>query len=813
MLSLWVGRLPIPFAHPGLLGLLGLGALLFSPSAWAHYPHDVAHWAAVSPDPEQPLWLTSLERINVDLLGRSEDGLSWDARLVPASADGAGVKSGVLLTPERLAVATQAAGLQISEDAGDDFERELDVTDDAIARVVASPAVLDDGLAFAAGETRIWRTDDGGLSWEAALEALDDGFSELDVSPDFAEDGRVCAVDGAWLACSEDHGERWTWSTAPSDTYRLSVGASGRVWAAVRGGGLYGSSDMGIAWSLVGFDGQDVTAIAELEGELVMLALAQEAAWRSVDAGESWERVEIVEIPFDQSVDGVNFFDFLEGPDGVVYSTSWFGLARSEDRGVSFEFFDTERIENTHSISLTEGPDGEIWAWIGTYGGGPVLTEIRGQRAYDFGALRGRFTRNTPVSASWLRDGVGLFDEGYDTYRTLDGGQSWEAFDEVSHEGGPSLDNDVKGVAIAPDVGEDPFVLLNVGQGAMSFLVSEDLGESWTVGSQEPACEDLGLAAVLSPRWPDDARAWASCHGVVYETSDRGAHWEAIGDTDSFVFDLAEQPHGALLVAARDGLWRMDGELTERVAFEGQLVMSVATPADGQDDTVFVLVPTEGWLRSDDGAASWTELSAPTTDFPRMISLSPRFSKDGIVAVAGYGGAWASVDRGDSWFAIHALDVYECDHDAWKTTGEWRRVSRADASGQRVVTTQEVGATRSLDFEGIDLVLTAPTDAEEGVVDVSLDGGAVERISLPAPDGVVWQEEGLDDGWHRLSLEAVSGTVTLDSLRIARLPGADAGSLDGSEGCSCRDRGRDTGLAALVLLPLAWRRRRREEGP
>jgi hypothetical protein len=789
-------------------------ALFASTAAHAHYPHDVAHWAAVSPDPAEPRWATSLERINLDLLGRSEDGLEWAARLVPGSGDYGGVESGAFLTPLRLVLATPGSGLLISEDAGDTILRVQQVSEDGIARVAASPEVLDDGLAFAAGEGAVWRTTDAGSSWEPVLEAGDEGFTDLDLSPDFASDGRVCALEPGGLACSEDHGESWVLTTAPADSFRISVGAGERLWAAVRGGGLYASGDQGASWSLAGFEGEDVAVIAELSDGLVLMALAAEAAWRSTDGGETFFQVDVVEIPFDQSVDGVNFFDFFEGPDGAVYSTNWFGLARSEDAGETFTFFDTEPIRNAHSVAFTDGVDGELQAWIGTYGGGPVLTGVPARRAQDFPSLRGRFTRDTTPTVRWGQDGVAIFDEGYDTYLSTDGGAGWQALEEVAHDQGVSLENDVKGVAVAPDASVDGFMLLNVGQGAMQFMVSEDLGESWTVGSQDPPCTQAGLVATISPGWPDSSRAWASCHGVVYETLDRGLSWSAFGDAGAFVFEIAEQHDGALLVASRDGLWRMDGASSERIAFEGQLVMSVAAAQESGDPTVFALVPDQGWFRSDDSASSWVELAGPTTDFPRMIAMSPYFSEDGIVAVAGYGGAWASADRGGSWASIHLLEVYESDHDAWKVSGDWTTESWDGASGTRVVTTREVGASRTLSFQGVEAVLTAPTDADEGAVAVSLDGGAAEWLELPTDDGFVWRARGLAEGWHSLRVEAVSGSVTLDSLRVALVAGADAGAVEEPTGCSCRrSPSADSGAQAYLLLPplvlLGWRRRLR----
>lgn len=191
---------------------VGLAAFAIA-GAWpdralAHYPHDVGFWVATSPDPLLPVLVTSLERIELDILGRTESGLDWEARVIGAQLEGAS-SSASLLTPTRLLLATNGRGLLTSEDRGDTFDAVDSVTDLRIARVVASPAVLQDGVAFAAGETSVWRTSDAGVTWEAVLSSSGIGFLEVDVSPQFAVDGRVCAQEGGTLWCSADGGDAW----------------------------------------------------------------------------------------------------------------------------------------------------------------------------------------------------------------------------------------------------------------------------------------------------------------------------------------------------------------------------------------------------------------------------------------------------------------------------------------------------------------------------------------------------------------------------------------------------------------------------
>jgi hypothetical protein len=640
------------------------------------------------------------------------------------------------------------------------------------------------------------------VSWEPVWESAE-GFTDVDVSPDFAVDGRVCAVESEALSCSDDGGLSWARTSIPAHTFRISVGAEHRVWATVRGEGLYLSPDDGGSWSLAGFDGDDITAIAELAGDVVLVAKADEAEWRSDDGGASWAYVDVLKVEPDQSRDGVNFFYFVEGPDGAVYMTCWYGLARSDDGGSTYTFYNIEPIQNTHSVVLTEGADGALSAWVGTYGGGPLLVDIHSLATQEFPSLTKRYTRNTPTTTSWDRDGTAIFDEGYCTWRTTDQGDTWDRIaQDPNVDRQMEMEQDVKGVALAPNTSDDAFVLTTNGQAAMSFLVSEDLGDTWTTGTQDPVCATDGFAVALSPRWPDESRAWAACGGAIYQSVDRGQSWSVLGDTGaSFVFRIAEQMDGSLLIATSDGLWRMDEASTSQIAFSGALVTGVAASTQDGDDTVFALVPTVGWHRSDDGGQSWVTLPAPTGDVPRMVSMSPGFAEDGSVAVAGYGGAWASTDRGDSWFSIYTLEVYESSHAAWAATGTWTAADWHGASSGEVMVTDEVGASRTLDFRGIAVAVEAPPASgcrspEHGVVAISLDGGPAEEVTIR--DATIWSADALSDTWHTIRIEAVSGTVTLDDVRVTRIAVPE-------RSCSCGQ----SGPAAMLLLPLVLVRRRR----
>lgn len=753
--------------------------------------------------------MVSLERIDLEVLGRTENGLDWEARLVGAVTDGA-VNAAAFASADRLFIATRGRGLLRSDDAGDTLATVAGLGDRYIDGVVASPGVLDDGVLFATGESSVWRSRDGGVTWDAVLGAVDAGFTELSLSPAFAADGHACVAEGARVSCSHDGGDTWVSFDAPEYPRHFSVGSDGRVWVATREQGLSVTVDGGQSWSTRAAVGPDVAVVSELSDGLVLVAEPGRAGWRSLDGGDTWTYVDIEEIGNAQGGDK-EFFEFVEGPRHESYMATWNGLARSDDGGFRFRYYVTERPENAHTLSLLAADDDSALAWIGTYGSGPVLTDTRTHASRDFPSLPVAFTRSAVVADGFRDNGIALQDEGYSTWRTRDGGESWTAIAEDPLDSGQfSTVEDIKGLAMAPDPAADPFVVTLIGDDIMSFRVSDDLGDTWVDGTTDPECLGTAFAVAVSPRWHERPVSYGACDGDLYQSEDRGRTWERVGQTGtSFVFRIAERSDGVVLVATSAGLWAVDGSGTRLVGFEGSLVSSVATAETAGDLTVYATVPSRGWYRSDDGGGSWTELERPTADLPRMVDLSPGYARDGIVAVGGYYGSWASRDRGATWEPIHALDVYEEDSDAWRIEGSWRAEPNGDASRGKLATSALLGTAREIDFEGISAALEVPENAALGAITVRLDGGPPQLVELPSDSTTAWHALDLGKGWHTLRVELAAGTATIDTLRVQRLKeraareAAAPPPADSEAQCGC---GSGAG-GAITLLGLARRRR------
>ncbi len=783
-------------------------ALLLS-AAQAHYPHDVAAWVAVSPGTE-PRWvITTLVREEALYLLRSENQRDFAVRYVMDGEDG--VRScGRLLDEQLLVLGTDGRGLWVSEDAGDSFQRQGDIPHDAsVLDIEVSPEVLEDGLALAAG-SQLWLTEDGGLRWEPLLEEGAPDLLDVDLSPDWSQDGRAAVLDEeGWVLTSEGFGHSWQiGAQLPGSPAGVAVGPGQRIWGASFDQGLWLSEDGGDSWQASTLGVREVALVADLGGGLVLAAAKDEAVWRSEDDGASWALHSrgVEETEPDQPSDNLHYFELLEDGDGAIWMASWEGLQRSADLGRSWRALQTEGPWNIRSVDLSYAADGSLLAVLGTYGSGITVNALDLSRVETFSqSLLKLYVRRAAAPRDWDAAGSAFLTSSGGLFATTDGGLTWDDLERAGLEQAERL-------RLAPDFLQDPTVLVSGAQGGLaSFAVSEDAGASWRLGSTDQDCEATGTALALSPTWSQDGTAWGSCYapGVVFRSTDRGRTWSARGEVDAGVFGLAVASGGELaLAAAANGLHILEGESSPRLlAFGEQAVFDVAlSPGWPEDAAIYALVAGEGWQRSEDGGESWTELPAPSQDAPRAIALSPDFSDDGTLVVAGYGGAWASQDRGDSWFSVHAVEWYDQDDPAWRDDGRWERKHEGS---QGWLKADGAGAELAFGFRGIGVELLAYTSRGGGQLLAQLDGGQERLVSLVGEAGdaqEVLAYRDLEDDWHELRLAVLSGEAKLDGARVWRL---ELQQEEEIEGCGCAQAGRRGAAGVLLLGCLLWLRGRR----
>jgi len=431
---------------------------------------------------------------------------------------------------------------------------------------------------------------------------------------------------------------------------------------------------------------------------------------------------------------------------------------------------------NIRDVSPILDPRGAPGVVYASNGGGLEWVDLAAgtAEAVGYGMVR-PWPRRVSVSSPWGDTAVVAATTSECLSVSVDGGASYACLPE---DGSLPTINDV---AVGTDA-DGVAHIFGVGildGGLPGWCLSRDGAATWTCqvppgGIVDGSCD----AAAISPDYATEGMAWIYCgDGSVFGTADQGASWQALGSTGGSIQSIAGNAGGSrVFIAGDDGLWVCrDGGAPERIAFDGEAVLGVDVSWDWDaDPTVFALVPHVGWVRSDDGGETFTTLPAPTLEVPLSVGVSPGFSTDHTVSVTTTDGAWTRVDRGETWFPSHALEVLSVGDELWSRTGDWKATDDEAAAGGTWISSRSVGDAATLQFRGVGVDLLAMTDADTGTARVSLDGGPPEDVATPtSPDvsiATLWSARDLDDAWHTVTVENVAGAVTLTAGQAWRIP-------------------------------------------
>lgn len=402
---------------------------------------------------------------------------------------------------------------------------------------------------------------------------------------------------------------------------------------------------------------------------------------------------------------------------------------------------------------------------------------------------------------------------------TFDGGRSWSSL-ALEALGG------AEDVYLPLDFAAVPHVLaVGLAQGGAGWALSTDGGHTWRAGRAPLEEEATCNVAAFSDGYAEDGLAWIACgsHGEVFVTDDEGATWSTVGAAGARIEGMAGSPGGeALFLATLDGLRvSQAGGAPERLAFRGEPVWDVViSPGWPADPTVFALAAASGWFRSDDGGQSWIELARPSGDVFQNLAISPNFAEDGAVAAAGFSGAWVSLDRGETWQDIHAVEIVDTRHPYWRLSDGWAMVPderSLNLEFAQAITPGE-GATGS--FYGVGLALLGPPGLDaKGSLSIRLDGQGEGTVDLRDFRGAgrpeLFSAWDLDEGWHTPEITAEDGTVVFDAVEVQRLPFTLTSIEEEAGGCRGRCQvasGAGSGAWLPPLVLVVWRSRRRARG-
>ena len=778
-------------------------ALLLTGPAGAHSPHEVVT-AFVPAEGTSPAWLLFLPR-DLPMLLRSEDGgRHWDFVASPAVVDDL-----VDLGRQGQAVAALAAEGRVwwTED-GEPWTSTALPVEGALRMMV-----LDEELDLVAGEGGAWAGDLLGAP-EALVRIAEGEVTALAAGEGRAavglSDGRVRLDGGDGLFTDLP--------ALPEGAAPLALALSeDGLWAGTDGAGLFTWD--GVTWlpcgalpiTLEGGYEQHVPALARVDGRL-LAGTGHEAPFVSEDGCATWtdgladDHVDYRGMGW--ATDPSQAWAFLGEVDGALAVAGFAGLSWSEDDGRSWT--ESRIIPGDHVRGLAVDP---AWPdvtrlWVGGYGGGLWWTWDGGE-SWSSSA--------TGLEAAWVydlqpdpQDGETLFMCGsLSPYRSLDGGQSWEALSDRI----PSP----RVRAFQP--WGDRICALGEEQvsGGYSGRVacSVDGGETWQ--AQEALQETLGDAIPMALR-ADGDRTWviADQPATLVQSLDDGQSWSVLyegADPEGAAVGVAAWPPGqgqVLLFASTDGGVVASEDGGQGWAATGAPAGEPRALAMAEDGSLWlVLRDGQAWW-SDDGGGAWSEVGEPFAAAVHELLPTPGFTEHGLVLAATQDGVFWTDPTEDRWRRLPRFERFEAGTSylrcegaktgcgGWDHTAACEAWSDEDAGLGGGVELRE-GSVLRFTFAGTGFRVRARGG---GRLRAEVDGADLGTLRRREE----WTVEGLAPGWKdvvlthegggRLRVDAVEAWGEGEVLPVA-------GATPDPGGC-----GGGGGAAALLigLLPLYRRR-------
>ena len=370
---------------------------------------------------------------------------------------------------------------------------------------------------------------------------------------------------------------------------------------------------------------------------------------------------------------GETLWDVERVADGVFVAVSENGfILRSEDRGMSWSYYQNRLLENFWSVDAADGV-----VVVGAEGGVAYVSSDQGLswkeiHIPDFSQnLRGVavIDRN-----HWVTVGSTLSNNGV-VVVTRDGGETWKfvdpgvpvAFRSVcfidslhgwasgtpgtivsTSDGGDSWQVDQSPLLYGPSLNVVSFASENRGIAAGSngrLFVTTDGGENWEARPQRAYSEFMDVA------WLNDTTVVLIGDRQQIRSTDAGQTWSEIlaGARPLGMGFGANVTEG--MVAGVDGLalYTSDGGRTWTNRSSGAPGRNIYDLTIHESGVGYAVGYQGGVIRSDDRGATWWWTERIPPNVPRHLTLVAVPSENSVVAVAEEGAVYHSSTKGDRW--------------------------------------------------------------------------------------------------------------------------------------------------------------------
>jgi photosystem II stability/assembly factor-like uncharacterized protein len=497
----------------------------------------------------------------------------------------------------------------------------------------------------------ILKSNDGGKTFAAANQGLG---SQIVASLAMAqsEPNIIYAGTDAGIYKTLDRGN--TWSPTGSADFPLSMvvdPTNPNIVYAGFNGDLEKTTDGGDTWvsSANGIDNPLVFSLAidPNSTSVVYAGTAGTGAFKSVDAGASWNPLNVDTTVWSLYVDPANSNVIYAGSNGN-------GVFKSTNAGVSFVRAGSPAVgvvlalaksgKRLYAGTATQGvsvskDDGATWTNTGISGGlGLVLSVAADGSVYAGTNFDGVFEHSRPARDS------DDDDRRSSNWRRV----AWKQLKDCRCQNGHAL-------KIDPSNHEHVFFSTNDG----GLLVTSDGGRSWEDGGEKGLTSRAPRGIAFDPQDPKLVYAGSFTGGGLYRSHDHGRHWERrlFGSSKLYVAGVAVDPvdHSIYLSTFRsgDGIWksvnfgdtftridRAPGSLPDDfLALSGRGIT-----VDPQHHHTVFFAGNSGIWRSTDAGATWINV-----DQTPSLSVTVDPVESNIVYAGTFTGVLKSVDGGASF--------------------------------------------------------------------------------------------------------------------------------------------------------------------
>ena len=445
----------------------------------------------------------------------------------------------------------------------------------------------------------------------------------------------------------------------PKDSNVMYVGA----WSVESNNGdLYKSIDRGSTWKeLPGMHGKSVRAMALAPSDPKAIAVgALDGVYRSLDGGESWEKITPASYPEMKNFESVAFDPLSVN---AVYAGTWHLPWKTEDGGRTWQNIKQGIIDDSDVFSIIVDPKNPAVVYASACSGiyksdtaGKQFTKVQG---IPFSARRTRVLQQDPSNGAVVYAGT---TEGL--WRTKDAGSTWARISPANF--------------VVNDVMVDPrnSQLVFVATDRTGILVSRDGGTTFT--SSNRGFSHRQVTAVLADK-DSSGRLYVSMinnreYGGIYMSSNAGTSWSAmntgLGTRD--IFSLRQTDSGALVAGTNQGVFTLERNgttwkpisttLSEKIKtvpvrvrkkggpktmerrdwVKGEISGRVVEVKTGEKQ--WFAATSQGLYRSLDGGKSWT--GGPVLGHKEFVSVD---AWDKEVLAAGPEAVLLSEDGGKAW--------------------------------------------------------------------------------------------------------------------------------------------------------------------